>query len=212
MKTITIANQKGGVGKSKISYNLLTELTTSKRKGILFDTDPQKSCLNIFNIRKDANKKIIVKPALEDIHYKIDQAKDKFDFAIIDTPPHNHKTMALSIICADLVIIPVQDSPMDILSTKNTIDLIKKAQEKNSNIKVYFLLSRIQPNTILSRELKDYLNTLYKIPILKSFTTNRVDYKQSIIYGLSVTEFKPTSKASKEIKKLTKEIKSILTL
>jgi chromosome partitioning protein len=211
MKTITIANQKGGVGKSKISYNLLTELTTSDRKGILFDTDPQQSCFNIFNFRKNTDKKIIVRPALEDIHHKIDEVKNEFNFAIIDTPPHNHKTMALAVICADLVIIPVQDSPMDILSTKSTIKLIKQAQKENPNIKVYFLLSRIQPNTILSRELTDYLNNLYDIPILKNSTTNRVDYKQAMIYGLSAVEFKPTSKAAQEIILLTKEIKSILT-
>jgi chromosome partitioning protein len=211
MKTITIANQKGGVGKSKISYNLLAELTTTNRKGILFDTDPQQSCVNIFQFRKNADKNITVRPALEDIHYKIDQVKNIFDFAIIDTPPHNHKTMALAIICADLVIIPVQDSPMDILSTKNTVELIKKAQAENPNIKIYFLLSRIQPYTILSRELTDYLNNLYDIPILNSITTNRVDYKQSVIYGLSAAEFKPESKAAQEITNLRQEIENILT-
>ena len=209
-KIITIANQKGGVGKSKLSYNIAIELTAPDKKAILFDTDPQQSCLTASKYRDKKNKTIKVETALTNIHQRVDEVKDEFDFIVIDTPPHDNKTMALAVMCADLVIIPVQDSPMDILSTSKTVDLVNEAQKNNPDLKAYLLLSRIQPNTILSRELTDSLNSLYNIPILKSITTNRVDYKQAIIYGQSVTEFKPKSKASEEIQSIITEIKSIL--
>ena len=49
---ITIANQKGGSGKSTIAVNLAIKLLESSNKVLVMDTDPQKSIESFTNIRE----------------------------------------------------------------------------------------------------------------------------------------------------------------
>ncbi|MCG8550824.1 MAG: ParA family protein [Desulfobacterales bacterium] len=51
MKVITLANQKGGCGKSTIVLNLAIELALQQYRVIVFDTDPQGSCYETAEIR-----------------------------------------------------------------------------------------------------------------------------------------------------------------
>jgi chromosome partitioning protein len=200
MKVISIVNQKGGVGKSTIAVNLALHMAL-KRKVVVLDSDPQKSTLETISSRKD--KPLDIEFTLEP-HSRINAYNDH-DICIIDTPPHNDKIAAIAVICSDLVLIPVQDSPMDIRATKTTITLVRKAQEKK-DIDIRFVISRIQPNTILARELPGYLKEMYGIEPLQAIVCNRVAYKQATIYGQSVVEYEPAGNAAKEIKNLTKEI------
>ncbi|NDY71183.1 ParA family protein [Desulfobacter hydrogenophilus] len=84
---------------------------------------------------------ISVSPIYENLYQVIDKYDKNYDFTIIDTPPHDNEVVT---VCSDLIIIPVQDSPLDIGSTKTTVDLINEAKKLNPHIAPYFLLSRIQ--------------------------------------------------------------------
>ncbi|MBF0395700.1 MAG: ParA family protein, partial [Desulfobacterales bacterium] len=164
MKIISLANQKGGCGKSTIALNLAMNFASRGKRVILLDTDPQQSCVETLERRSEKPIKVI--PIFSDIHLEVQSYQDTTDYVVIDTPPHDGATMASTVICSDLVIIPVQDSPLDIRSTKITVDLVKEAQEINKTLKVYFLLSRIQPKTIRAKELAELLFTTYGIQIL----------------------------------------------
>ena len=208
MKIISIANQKGGCGKSTIAINLGINMASKGKNVIIYDTDPQASTFDTIQVRGSDSVKCL--PALSDIHLKVH--KTPCDVAIIDTPPHDDVTMALAVICSDLVLIPVQDSPMDIRSAKKTVDLVQEAKRKNKALQVRFILSRIQPHTILARELAGHLKGIYKVNALKASTANRVAYKQSMIYGQSTPEIDKRGTASKEVEALTAEVMHLLRI
>lgn len=109
-----------------------------------------------------------------------------------------------------MVIIPVQNSPLDIRSTQTTVELIHKAKELNPRLREYFLLYKIQSMTQEAKELSRALKQTYEIEILKSCVSNREAYKQSLIYGKGISEFSHSGLAVSEFKSLVNEIKSVL--
>lgn len=215
MKVITLANQKGGCGKSTIVLNLAIEFALQQHRVIIFDTDPQGSCYETAQIRngqedQDETMQIKVAPIYENLYQAIEEYDKNYDFAFIDTPPHDNEVVSVATLCSDLIIIPVQDSPLDIRSTKTTVNLINEAKKINPDITPYFLLSRIQTNSIMARELAQVLKSTYKFDILETRLANRMAYKYSLIYGQNVSEFSSRDEASAEIRSLAREVMSIL--
>ncbi|MBF0233726.1 MAG: ParA family protein [Desulfamplus sp.] len=208
MKVISLANQKGGCGKSTIIMNLALNFALQKKRVILFDTDPQQSSYETLQVREDKLLKVVA--VYSDIYQSLEKYEPYYDYALIDTPPHDTEIVTVAIVCSDLVLIPVQDSPLDIRSTRVTVDLIRKAKELNPDLKTYFLLSRIQPQTILARELAEILKNRYETELLKTQISNRVAYKYSLIYGKSVNEMFSNDTANTEINDLSEEILTIL--
>lgn len=212
MKVITLANQKGGCGKSTIVLNLAIELALQQHRVIVFDTDPQGSCYETAGIRNDrkTTAHITVAPVYENLYQAIEETDNNYDFAIIDTPPHDNDVVTIATACSDLVIIPVQDSPLDIRSTKTTVDLINEARQLNPDIAAYFLLSRIQTNSVMAKELAQVLKSTYKLDIFDTQIANRMAYKYSLIYGQNVSEYSKKDTAATEISALAKEVLSLL--
>ncbi len=210
MKIISLTNQKGGCGKSTIAINLAIHLALQKRRIILFDTDPQKSSYDTLKFRDD--RLVTVVAAYGNIYQMLEKYDPYYDIAIIDTPPHDTEIVTISIVCSDLVLIPVQDSPLDIRSSKNTLDAIDNARKLNADIKACFVLSRIQPQTTLAKELAEILRREYQTPLLEQPISNRVAYKYSLVYGKSVTEMFDNDPAAAEISGMTDEVLRILDL
>lgn len=203
-KIITIAQQKGGAGKTTVVAQLATAYSAQRKNVALVDIDPQASLTSWFAERKrtlaEDNRIVLASVGGWRLKNELDRLKQDFDVILVDAPPHAQTEANIAIRYADLLVIPVQPSPMDVWATAPTF---KQAKKEKTEARV--LLNRIPPRGKLLEKIKSMLEEEER-PMFTTSLGNRVAFAASMIDGLGVVESEKSSVASKEIKALAKEI------
>jgi len=212
MKVISVANQKGGVGKSTIACNLAVCAVKDGKKTMLIDADPQGSSLSFRAIRESDDLKAvsITQPTI----HKDMGGFESFDLVIIDAGGRDNTLFRSAVTAASrgILLIPVLPSQYDIWAAEDTFKILKEARVF-VEIPAYAVFNQTIQNTTISKEAKETLEELTAesdIKLLESVLFSRVDYKKSISQGLGVVEYQAKGKASEEMHSLYTEIKGIL--
>jgi chromosome partitioning protein len=203
-RVITIAQQKGGAGKTTLAAHLAVAWAGAGRSVALVDIDPQGSLAAWHALREErlgSGKTGLDFAAITGWRTEAEvkrRARDH-DIVVIDSPAHAETEAKLAIRAADLVIIPVQPSPMDVWATKPTLDLA--AQEK---VPVLLVLNRVPPRANLTEAMLAKLGGL-GAAVADSRIGNRVALATAMLEGRGITEAS-ASRAAEEIAALAEEI------
>ena len=185
MKIIAVLNQKGGCGKTTISINLTHSLQNAGYKALLVDSDPQGSARD-WNVENDGKVIPVVGLDRVSLATDIEAVKNGYDIIVVDGAPSIAKLATAAVKIADFILVPVQPSPWDIWATSDLVEIIKARQEvANDKPLAAFVVSRVIKNTKLSTEVLDALKQ-YELPILNSYTSQRVIYPTSASEGNTV--------------------------
>jgi len=206
-KIITIAHQKGGVGKSTITINLAVELS-KQFKVTIIDLDYQKS-ISIFNeTRKNNNLSTLNIKHINNQKELINIFKTTKDIILIDSGGFDSDLNRIALAGADFIITPLSDNLIEIYGLEVFKNILKDLKNINNNIKANILLNNVNPQTKKAiKELKKYIqkNNEY-FTLLNTIIRRRVAFPKSFEKGKSVIEIDKNSKASKEINQLIDEI------
>jgi len=212
---IVVSHQKGGVGKSTIAWNLATSLQ-EKYNVELVDLDIQRTLTYANEIRKQHKKltPLSIKhfETPEDLKKYIQGDNDE-RMSIVDVGGFDSSMNRLALVLADIIITPVSDKSFELLGIKTFEKIISQLNELvDHDIKVKVLLNNLNPQKSKLDGLKNFITKSPYFELLDTVLRNRTDYDKSAGEGKNVIEYKSESKAAKEIKNLTKEIKKILNI
>ena len=208
-KTFTVAQQKGGAGKTTLAAHLAVAFTAAKKSVAVVDIDPQQSLTMWYRLREarfgDAGAGLLVSQIKGwRVQSEVESLAREHDIVLIDSPPHAETEAKVAIRCADLTLVPVQPSPMDVWATRPTLDLA--AQEK---VPVLMVLNRVPPRANLTDEMIAEMGGLVDpgaAKVAKSHIGNRVVFAGALSEGRAVGEVQPRGRAAAEIKALAGEI------
>ncbi|MDE0371612.1 MAG: ParA family protein, partial [Rhodospirillales bacterium] len=153
MKTIAFVCQKGGTGKTTLAISLATEAMATGRSVAVVDLDPQASACEWSDLRgEEAPAVIDAQPAR--VEAVVRRARDHgLDLLLIDTAGRTEQAALAGARVADLVLIPLQPSVVDLKTVKASIDLIRLAGEAPHSV----VLTRVKPRGVRHSETTAWL-------------------------------------------------------
>ena len=201
---LAFLNQKGGVGKSTLSTNAADYLHRHGFKPLLIDADPQ-GTTNDWAARREDMPFPVMQLARDNMAKEILGHADNYDHVVIDGPPRAEAVSRAVIIASDLVVMPIEASGASDWASQTTIRQIQEAKQYKENLKSVFLVSRIIPNTVISRSIREHVAD-YGIPLLKATIANRVPFAEALTLGKTIFEWASHSAAAREFSTVMQEI------
>ncbi|MDE1145195.1 MAG: ParA family partition ATPase [Azospirillaceae bacterium] len=200
---VTIAQQKGGAGKTTLAIQLAVAWSLAGLRVAVVDIDPQGSLTAWFGLRGQT----LGDPGLTHMQIngwrtqkEVERLAREHDVVVVDSPPHAETEARIAVRVADLVVVPVQPSPMDLWATRPTLEMAKAEKRP-----VLLTLNRVPPRAKLADRLTEAVAGL-GVPMADAAIGNRVGFAGAMMDGLSLQETDRRAKGSEEIAALAGEI------
>lgn len=207
MAVVVFASNKGGVGKTTLAMNFADGLSR-RAATTLIDADPQQSALQWSKVAqaRGANRFHVsaIDATLDDAVYRSRQAGHH---VVIDCPPAFGSTQTQEVlVVADIVLVPMQPSPVDVWAAGHIADWLIHARKENPELKAFIVLSQVEPRTALWKGVRGVLDEL-GVPTLSTIVKRRAVFRNSALTGGTVYSVGEKGKeAAAEIDNLIMEV------
>ena len=206
-KVIAAAQQKGGSGKTTLIVNLAVAFAQQGAKVSLLDTDPQGSLGRWFMARRarlgDPGMEFSTSSAWG-VGYECEKLRRDSDFILVDTPPKVDADLRPTLREADLILIPVASSHVDLWATEGVLDLARRERKRTTVV-----LNRAKAGTRLGEEVAAAAAAL-EAELAETRLANRIVYAETLGEGLGVLEAPRRGPACDEVRRLAAEVQALL--
>lgn len=193
MHIITIAMQKGGVGKSTLARSLAVAAARDGLSVLILDMDAQQS-VSQWSERREADMPVVVFSTENELPKRLEQAKSAADLVIIDTPPARSTEAPAAVEVADLVLIPTTPDVEPLEQMPRTLRLCRGFGRP-----VWAVINMANPTgpaeVTQTREVIEAMGVQAAPVVLH----RRKAHRDASATGLSVQEIDAASKAADEV-------------
>lgn len=209
---LTIANTKGGVGKSTLAVNIAASRAKQGRKVWLVDGDKQGSSQTAILVRSENN----VQPGIACSHFpdgpvlrtQVLQQKDAFEDIIIECGGRDSTAMRAALTLTDYLLVPFVPGSFEVWAMEDVVNMLREAKSVRDDFPAYAILNRGETN-VRSKDNEEMVSAMSDyaddIPVLDHIVYSRKAYANAAGSGLSVLEMKLKSHekpAKDELEKL----------
>lgn len=205
MPIIALVGNKGGAGKTSLCINLAAVLAQSG-SCVILDADPQLSSFQ-WHALTESEPAAEVIDAVDTLDAELESASTRYDNVLIDCPPSVHSPQTpIALARADIALIPVQPSPLDLWASVHIEQAIDEAKTLNPGLRPFLVINQLEPRTKLSQLMREALDEL-ALPAAESAIRRRMAFRTSLLEGRTVIDLgRRGQAAADEIRALAKEV------
>lgn len=197
MKTIAIAMQKGGVGKSTLAKALGVAGAKAGLNVLVLDMDTQQSTGQWAERRKDPLP--VVRFATEiELPKLLRQAEEAgCDLVVIDTPPARSTEAMAAVESCDLVLVPCSPDIEAYEQLPRTARLARSTEKPAAAV-----LTMAQPNSRAEEDIARQVFETVRLPMVPVVIHRFKVHRDASREGLTADEMEPVGKAASELQAL----------
>lgn len=246
MRTIAVAMQKGGSGKTTTSVSLAATLAEAGKRVLLVDLDPQANTTSWYAIR-DAGKgmfaclcenaridTIIANASVAGVDVapastwlvgaeralaaevgaetllrrRLRDVADRYDVALIDTPPTLGILTVAALVAADQVLIPVAAHVLALNGLAQLLDTIETVRDRlNDKLEVLGIVPcRLDARTRHGPEVVSELRRRFPAETFATAIRENVRLAEAPSFGLPITSYDTKSAGADDYRALAREV------
>ena len=213
---IAVASRKGGVGKTTITSGVAHAALLAGHKPVIVDADPERSLDDWLPEDSDSalREQIEIIAEADDMKLRrLIETTLRGRLVIVDTAGFGNRTAVEAMALADLVVMPVQPSKLDVAGTMRTTELIDKVndarkQRRRPPVRSVCLLSRTGTNKLTDHFRSDLEDAGFTV--LRTQIPNSVQFPNATLFGETPLSLKPKDKPAQALRDLWAEMADIL--
>lgn len=195
---ISLAQRKGGVGKTTLAVSVAAELSRRGIDAALVDADPQLSACEwarpgalafpVYEMPLDRDPVAVWARQVRAI---------EAECIIVDAPPHD-RAVGAAVAVSDVLLVPCTPSGLDLESTAQTLAIVRAVRERRAaHLDVVLVPNRVDARTLEGRQLIDELHAFGEA--VASSVGDRSAFVRAFSLGCSVADLAPGDKAEREV-------------
>jgi chromosome partitioning protein len=214
-RIIAVVNHKGGVGKTTLVMQLAGTYARRGLKVLVVDADPQGTATRWAAAAPDGTPfpaaVVSLSAAEGKVHREVAKFADDYVCILVDCPPavDSHAPQS-ALLIADLVLVPVIPSPLDLWAAVGIRQVIAHTRTVNSALQARLVLNALEPRTALAKDVLDLLPE-FGIAVAQTALHHRTAYRQSAVFGGTVhTLGRKAAPAIAEVEALADEVWTVV--
>jgi len=202
LRVIAIAASKGGSGKTTLATALAVRAIKDRAKVGIIDLDPQRSATRWWELRGRPNNPQLIKVGKHEIlQDAITRARKlALDWVFVDCPPAFVSVMGEAVGTADLVVVPVRPSPLDVEAVDPVVELARAVKTP-----LVFVLNQTTRRSKLARGAAMYL--AHDGEVLEASLSLNDGYISAMMHGKTGAEKDAAGLLAEEVNGVWREVK-----